>query len=253
MFYTERQQKIIELLASKGRLSVLELRTTLGASEATIRRDLDRLHDSGKLQRVHGGAILPERAAPEPPVMLRKSAQAEEKRRIAQAAAALVQDGETIFIGSGTTALEVARCLMGRKNLTVITNALTVINTLCQVSDMSVISVGGLFRSSELSFVGYLAEQSLKDLRPQKVIMGIRAISLKDGLTNDYLPEVSTDRVIIHSAPEVILAADHTKFGKVSTAFVASLNTLHKIVTDTGTPPEIVQELQGMGIEMIVV
>ena len=146
---------------------------------------------------------------PEPPVILRGSEMIEEKRRIGQAAASLIGDGETVFIGSGTTTLEVARCLIGRKNLTVATNALTVVNVLAQDQGISVISTGGLLRRSELSFVGHIVQQSLNELRPNKVIIGMRSISLNEGMTNDYLREVSTDRIIIRSAPEVIVVADH--------------------------------------------
>jgi len=253
MIHQERQHKILEMLEAKSRVWVAELSAYLGVSEATVRRDLDRMKELGQVTRVHGGAILAEKATPEPPVMQRTVDQMEEKRRIGRAAAELIQDGETVFLGSGTTTLEVARNLLGRKNLTVITNALTVINALAQNTDISLVATGGLLRPSELSFIGYLTEQALRELRPQKVVMGIRAISLKEGLTNDYLPEVTTDRVIINSAPEVILVADHTKFGKVSTAFVASFQNLHKIVTDTGTPPEIVAELQRSEIAVLIV
>jgi DeoR/GlpR family transcriptional regulator of sugar metabolism len=253
VFNHERQQKILELLQANARVRVSELSDSLGVSEATVRRDLEKLQEQGRIQRTHGGAILAERAAPEPPVLQRTAENTDEKRRIGQAAAALIRDGETVFIGSGTTTLEVARSLVGRRNLTVITNALTVVNTLAHQDGMTVIATGGVLRPSELSFIGHLTEQALKELRPQKVIMGIRAISLSDGLTNDYLPEVSTDRVIIRSAPEVILVADHTKFGKVSTAFVAPVTAAHKIVTDSGTSPEMIVELRQAGIEIVAV
>jgi DeoR/GlpR family transcriptional regulator of sugar metabolism len=249
----KRQQKILDLLDENASVRVSELSKSLGVSEATVRRDLDSLHEKGRVQRIHGGAILVERAAPEPPVVHRTNENIAEKRRIGQTAARLIQDGETIFIGSGTTTLEVARNLVNRQNLTVITNALPIINVLAQSEGISVIATGGLLRLSELSFIGYITDQTLHELRPQKVIMGIRAISLVDGLTNDYLPEVTTDRVIIQSAPEVILVADHTKFGKVSTALVAPLTSIHKIITDPATPPEIVDELRRVNIEVLIV
>lgn len=248
-----RHQRIIDLLETNTHVSVSELSDQLGVSQATIRRDLDGLQKQGRLQRTHGGAVLVERAAPEPPVMQRTQENAEEKRRIGEAAAGLVQEGDTVFIGSGTTTLEVARHLMGRENITVITNALTVINMLKQEKRITVLSTGGLLRASELSFIGHISELALQELRPQKVVMGIRAISLTDGLTNDYVPEVSTDRVIIRSAPEVILVADHSKFGKVSTAFVADVTAVDRIITDSGISPELLQELKQMEVEVTVV
>lgn len=253
MLNNKRQQQILHLLDENASVRVSELSKSFGVSEATVRRDLDSLHEMGRIQRIHGGAILVERAAPEPPVVHRTNENIAEKQRIGQAAASLVLDGETIFIGSGTTTLEVAKSLVNRQNLTVITNALPVINVLAQSEGISVIATGGLLRLSELSFIGYITDQALHEFRPQKVIMGIRAISLLGGLTNDYLPEVTTDRIIIQSAPEVILVADHTKFGKVSTAFVAPLSSIHKVITDSATPPEIIDELRRTNIEVLMV
>jgi DeoR/GlpR family transcriptional regulator of sugar metabolism len=211
MFNHERGQKILEMLKRSHSVRVTELSGIFNVSEATVRRDLDRLQEQGKVKRVHGGVILAEQAAPEPPVLLRASEQAEEKERIGQAAARMVYEGDTIFIGSGTTTEAMARNLRGANNITVITNSLRVINILAQQEQISVIATGGLMRVSELSFISHLAGQALQELRPNKVFMGIRAISLAGGLTNDYIPEVSTDRIIIRSAPEVILLADHTK------------------------------------------
>jgi DeoR/GlpR family transcriptional regulator of sugar metabolism len=253
MLTNYRQQKILDILESGTKVRVRELSKSLGVSEATVRRDLDDLKQRGHIHRIHGGAILAEKASPEPPVVQRTHENANEKCRIGQEAAGLIHDDETIFIGSGTTALEVARNLVDRRNLTVITNSLPVINTLARGQGISIIAIGGMLRLSELSFIGYITEQALREFRPQKVIMGIRAISLDEGLTNDYLPEVTTDRVIIQSAPEVILVADHSKFGKVSTAFVALLTSIHKVVTDVATPSDMVDDLRRMHIQVLTV
>lgn len=248
----ERQRRILELLEQRENIRVSELSDLLNVSLATIRRDLNKLRDLGEVERFHGGAVLSLPSAPEPPVIQRSGENMAEKERIGKAAAALIQDGDVIFIGSGTTALEVARNILGHKNLTVITNALTVINLLSNEESVTLVSTGGIFRRSELSFIGHLAEQALSELRPQMVIMGIRAISLQDGLTNDYLPEVNTDRAIIRAASEVIIVADHSKFGKVSTAFVAPINVIHKLVTDDRTPKDMLASIQALGVEVIV-
>jgi DeoR/GlpR family transcriptional regulator of sugar metabolism len=246
MFTYERQHKILQILEKNPSVRISDLSEWLGVSEATVRRDLDRLCEIGSIKRIHGGAVRVERTPPEAPVIQRTNVNIEEKRRIGNLAADLVEAGDTVFIGSGTTTLEVARCLAGRQDLTVITNAQTVINLLSQEEGITLIGTGGFLRSSELSFIGHLTEQVLRELRPQKVIMGIRAVSLEHGLTNDYMPEVSTDRVIIQSAPEVVLVADHTKFGKVATALVAPLSAIHTLVTDTGLDGEILAALRGI-------
>jgi DeoR/GlpR family transcriptional regulator of sugar metabolism len=232
---------------------VSDLSKTFNVSEATIRRDLGRLQKSGKIMRFHGGAFYHEPAKPEPPIIERAMEQSEEKKKISSAAADLIEDGETVFIGSGTTTEILASNLKGRQNITVITNSLLVVNQLVDETDIVLVQVGGNLRRTERSFIGYLAEQAIKEMRPSKVFIGIRSISLTEGLTSDYLPEVSTDRIIINSAPEVILLADYTKFGKVSTAFVCSLGEISKIITDTSTPSSIIAELKKGGIVVIVV
>ena len=253
MFNYYREQKILEILKAKPNIRVSELSDSLQVSEATIRRDLNRLQGVGKIKRVHGGAVLFEKAAPEPPVVLRGADQADEKKRIGRAAVQLISPGETIFIGSGTTTEAFARNLVGRKDISIITNSLLIISILAQEAELPIISTGGLLRISELSFIGHLTEQALQELRPNKVFMSIRAISLVGGLTNDYMPEVSTDRVIIQSAPEVVLLADHTKFNKISTAFVAPLSAVHTVITDIGTPGDIRSSLQELGVRVIAV
>jgi DeoR/GlpR family transcriptional regulator of sugar metabolism len=118
-------------------------------------------------------------------------------------------------------------------------------------TDINVIITGGILRHSELSMIGYIVEQTLKELHADKVIVSMRAVSVDEGLTNDNLLETMTDRQIIQLAHEVILVADHSKFGKVSTAVVAPITAVHKIVTDTQTPQETIQSLRAMGITVI--
>jgi len=252
MFTYERHHRILQILEKNPSVRVSDLSSSLGVSEATARRDLDRMHETGQIRRIHGGAVLAVKSTPEAPVLQRSTDCSEEKRRIGKLASTLVADGDTIFIGSGSTTQEVARNLVGRQNLTVITNALTVVNTLSQEDGISLVVTGGLLRSSELSFIGHLTEQALRELRPQKVIMGIRAISLDEGLTNDYLPEVSTDRVIIQSAPEVILVADHSKFGQVSTALVAPIAAVNTLVTDSAIDPQVLTGLRELIANILI-
>src|SRR5688572_17820362 len=247
----ERQQQILRLLGQEQRISVTEICERLSISEATARRDLEALAEQGKLQRVHGGAILLEQAPPELPILERETEQAQEKIRIGRAAADLIADNETVFLGSGTTILEVARNLRDRRNLTVITNSLLVLNTLTGLTEITVIALGGMLRSTELSFIGHITEQALAEVRADKVLIGARGINLEQGLTNDYLPETMTDRAILKVGREIIIAADHTKVNRVSTAFLAPLTSMHKFVTDHETSDEFVSALNQQGIKVI--
>lgn len=250
---TERQLQIIQYLSCQQRISVAEICGKFSVSEATARRDLDVLDEQGTIRRIHGGAISINQAPPELPILQRESEQADEKSRIGQAAANLIQNGETVFLGSGTTVLEVARALHNRKGLTIISNSLPVLNVLSGLPDVTVISLGGILRSCEFSFIGYITEQALAEVRADKVVIGVHAINLENGLTNDYLPETMTDRAILKSGREVIVVADHTKINTVSTAFLAPLSSIHKLVTDQMTPLEFISPLRLQGIEVIIV
>ncbi|HTK10909.1 MAG TPA: DeoR/GlpR family DNA-binding transcription regulator [Ktedonobacteraceae bacterium] len=250
---TERLLQIEHLIQERQHVRVTELSERFGVSEPTIRRDLQKLETMGRIQRAHGGASAMEQALPEPPIGQRSTEYIDEKRHIGYATARLIQDGETIFLGSGTTTLEVARNLYGKKDLTVITNAINIAHYLASNTDINVIITGGVLRHSALSMIGYIVEQTLKELRADKAIVSMRAISVDDGLTNDNLLETMTDRKIIQLAREVILVADHTKFGKVSTAVVAPITAVHKVVTDEQTPDETIQRLREMSITVLQV
>jgi DeoR family transcriptional regulator of aga operon len=249
---TDRQLQILQLLERRQRISVGELCATFEVSQATARRDLESLASQGKIQRVHGGAIALNQAPPEQPILQRQSEQADEKIRIGQAAAALVQDGETVFLGSGTTVLEAARLLRGRQELTVLTNSLPVVNALAGARGIAVICLGGMLRESELSFIGHITEQALAEVRADKVFIGTRAISLEYGLTNEYLPETMTDRAILKAGKEIIVLADHTKFGRAATVRLAPLEGIHIIITDRQTPRDKLEAVQSRGLRVIV-
>lgn len=248
----ERQKQILSLLGKQGRLSVAEIVEQFSISEATARRDLETLASQGKAQRVHGGVIAAEQAPPELPILEREGEQTDEKASIGRAAAELIADGETVFLGSGTTALEAAKHLRDRKNLTVITNSLPVLNALAGIKDITVVSLGGQLRESELSFIGHITEQALAELRVDKVIMGTRGISLEHGLTNDYLPETLTDRAILKIGRTVIIVADHTKINRVATALLAPLNSMQVFVTDSHAEKKFLHSLKKLEIEIII-
>ena len=212
---------------------------------------------------MHGGAIVLTQAPPEQAILHRQNEQADEKMRIGQAAAALVRAGETVFLGSGTTVLEVARALRGRRELTVLTNSLPVVNALAGAGawrvqvprrrGQTLICLGGMLRDSELSFIGHITEQALAEVRADKVFIGTRAISLEYGLTHEYLPETMTDRAILKAGKEIIVLADHTKFGRAATVRLAPLESIHTIVTDQGTSQDFLEAFQERGVSVTVV
>lgn len=248
----ERQKQILSLLSQQGRLSVAEIVAQFSISEATARRDLETLASQGKAQRVHGGVIAVEQAPPELPILERENEQADEKARIGRVAARLVANNETVFLGSGTTVLEIARNLRDHKNLTVITNSLPVLNILSGNKEITVVSLGGMLRDSELSFIGHITEQALVEVRADKVFMGTRGVSLEHGLTNDYLQETLTDRAILKSGRDVMIVADHTKVNRVATVLLAPLTSMHTFVTDSKADKKFVQALNRQGIQVLM-
>jgi len=247
-----RQQLILEAVKHNRQATVAELSHRFDVSQVTIRRDLRELASLGALRRAHGGAVVAASVLPEPPVVQRMERAENCKACIGRAAAALVSDGDSVFIGSGSTTAHVARHLVGRKDLTVVTNALTIATEFASVEGVTVVVTGGMMRPSELSLVGHITEQSLREVRVDKVILGMRAINLEAGMTNDYLPEVMTDRTIIEMAPELIVVADHTKFGKIASAYVAPVERVTTLVTNSDTDPETLNHLRELGIRVII-
>lgn len=253
MLKSARHTQIRKLVDANGHVTVGELKRTLGVSKATIRRDLDVLAESGWLRRTHGGAVSIEGTGREPPVIHRQSEFQLEKQRIGRQAAALVKERETIFLGSGTTVHEVARNIRDIQGLTVITNALNVANELVECLNIELIVIGGMFRQSELSMVGYVAERAIQEFRADKVIIGMRGIDPVHGLTSDYLPEAITDRAILSIAACNILVADHSKLGRVSPVFLAPISSAHVLISDRAAPEQTVAAIREQGLDVQLV
>jgi DeoR family transcriptional regulator, aga operon transcriptional repressor len=255
MLKKERQRKILKVVESTGKVEVDELAKDLHVSVMTVRRDLTELDELGLIERVHGGALLPHdnQGDEEPPVMERSKEKDEIKESIGRIVAGMIKDGEKIFLGSGSTTVAVAAALLRHRNLTVITNAINIANTLIAAPQINVAVVGGFLRRSELSLIGHIAENALQGLHVDKVIIGIRGIDPVKGLTNDNMEELITDQAILNISKNVIIVADHSKFGHVAAIRTAPITTATKIVTNIGGPKDILQTLRQMGIQIVEV
>lgn len=251
MLNAERRQQIIELVEQRKSVTVAELGARFNVSPATIRRDLSELSKRGMIERAHGGAARRVRAAtetPEPPLLKRSAIEADEKRRIGRAAADRVRDGETIIISGGTTAAEMVPHLAGRANLTVITNAINVMLALAAFPSITVIVPGGVLRHSELTLLGPLGEDAMENLRADKLFLGSSAIHPDYGLSAENFAEARSDQTLMGAAHEIVVLADHTKFGRVATVRVAPLTRIRRLITGRETPPETVSLLREQGI-----
>lgn len=242
----QRELVLLERLRDDGHASVRALATDLGVTPSTIRRDLGRLARSGQLIRTYGGARTVD-ARP----LLAGDPMLDAKRAIARAAAGMVEDGSTVVVGSGSTALEFARRIADRR-LTVITNALDVATLLVDQPAMELIVLGGVVRPGMHSMLGHLVELAARELRADMLVMGIGAISLEQGLMNDSVPEILSDRALRGMASSVVVLADSSKFGQVAPAYVYGLDAVDTIVTDAGIPAPTVAALRARGVKVVV-
>jgi DeoR family transcriptional regulator of aga operon len=248
----ERQKQILEAIRRDRKVTLTELSERFGVSEITTRRDLKELEEQGFIELAHGGLAYFSEKPLEPPIIKRQQEQQEAKIKIAKAAAALVKSNESIFISSGSTTMYVARHLKNRAELTVVTNALSVVTELAPYEGLNVIVLGGMLRPTELSMIGHITQQSLREVRVDKVFFGIRGIDPEAGLTNDYMPEILTDRAILDMGSQVILVADHTKLGRIASAFVAPIDRISTLITDEMANQNTLDAIRKMGIEVIV-
>jgi DeoR/GlpR family transcriptional regulator of sugar metabolism len=255
MFKEKRLQLIIEELQENGSVNVVDLKDRYQVSAMTIRRDLIALEKQGLIERTHGGALpSPEtRNRIEPPIIERLNVMAEEKKRIAVWVADHIEPDETIFLGSGTTTLYIARELIIRDDITVVTNSVPVLHELSTNSNMDIITVGGVLRRSELSLIGPFAEPVLENIRVNKVIIGMRGIHPLYGFTCEHPEELVTDRMVMGISDTVIVVADHTKIGQVATNRVSAIDPATMIITTKEAQPRMVRKIQDLGVEVIKV
>jgi len=255
MFREERLQNIIEILNESGRVTVLDLKDKYQVSAMTIRRDLITLEGRGLIERTHGGALPSDetRNRIEPPIIERMNVMAEEKKRIAVWVADNIESGETIFLGSGTTTIYVARELIIRDDITVVTNSVPILHELSNNSNMNVITVGGFLRRSELSLIGVFAEPVLKNIRVNKVIAGMRGIHPLYGFSCEHPEELMTDRMIFRLSDTIVIVADHTKIGQVATNRVAPIDQATLIITTIEAQQSHIKNIQEQGVEVIMV
>lgn len=244
----DRRAQLVARLREDGHASVEALARDLAVTPSTIRRDLRRLASEGALVRTYGGAAVSAAAAGRhAPLDPRLAA----KRAIAAAAADLIEDGQTIAISSGTTALELAWRLADRR-LTVITNALDVAAALLDRPGIELVVLGGVVRPGMHSTLGHLAELALRELRADALFMGIGALSAEHGLMNDTIPEILTDRALRRSARSCVVLADASKLGAVAPAFVFGLDQVDTLVTDADADRREVAALEARGVRVIV-
>jgi DeoR family transcriptional regulator of aga operon len=249
MHKSARLSAILEQLATGGAVDVDSLAKELGASPATIRRDLATLARQRLLQRTHGGAVA-HAVSYELPLRYKGVRFAAEKRRIAAAAAATVAEGMAVGLTGGTTATEVARALAGRDRLTIVTNALNIASELGVRPNIKLIVTGGLARSQTFELSGPIAEASLSGLTLDVAFIGVDGVDTRAGCTTHEEVEAHTNQVMIRHAQRAVLVADSSKIGKITFARICPVRDIDELITDRGADPGAVREMTEAGVQV---
>lgn len=252
MLAQQRRQHIFEEIEASGVATVRELAQRFDVSTITVVRDLQELEQEGLIRRVHGGAISVRGASYEPPYSTREARLSEEKQRIAQKAVELIEDGDSLILDVGTTTLEIARALKGKRNLTILITNLRAALELANQSAMQVIVAGGKLRTGELSLVGHLTEETLRSFQVDKALIGVGGITLEHGLTEFNFDEAGTKRVMLERARQKIVVADHTKFGQVMLTTVAPLHAIDLLITGNELDASFQADLTEAGITFLL-
>jgi DeoR family fructose operon transcriptional repressor len=246
----ERQHRIAEFLQRVEFAALEEIARQVDASLSTIRRDLDVLEGAGNIQRTHGGARVVNPRTDEFTFTARDTHQLAEKEAIGRAAAELIPANQSVIIDAGTTVYHVARHLES-KAPQIITNSLPVANLFASANRVEVVVSGGVIYPRLGVLVGPLAVESFKKIHADVAVMSAGGISL-DGITNSHGLLIDIQRAMINAAQKVIFCFDHTKLGRKSVSPLCDLDCIDTIVTDGGASTELLNQLKGQGIEVIV-
>jgi DeoR family fructose operon transcriptional repressor len=248
----QRRERIQEYLAIHKIVRMDELYKMLDASEATVRRDLEWLEREGVLERTHGGAILSQRMTYEPEYIQRAATNPEEKSWIGELAASLIEDGDIVFINSGTTTAQVIRHIRGDAGITVFTNNLI---AMLEIGDgrFEKYLIGGEFQPLSSSVAGRFAIDNLRQVYANKAILGVDGISLIHGCTVPSNAEAEVIKLMIErTRGEIFIVADHTKWGVVSNFQIASIDEIDKLITDARIDPSTLETLASHSVEILI-
>lgn len=230
--FEKRKKKILDFLSKDGKVEVPMLAETFNVSTETVRRDLERLDSEGKLKRVYGGAIKVRSDSLELPFDEKTLLYAKEKAAIGKYAASLINNGDTVMLGNGTTTIEIIRNLKDHTNVTLVTHSTPTLLLAMELFRGPIIFIGGEVNRHQKTMSGPLAERMLDQLRVNKAFLSTGGISLVDGVTDYELSEANISRKMMERADEVIFLADSSKFGKMTFANICSLDDVYTVITD---------------------
>lgn len=245
----EREKLILNLLG-KGYTTIAELSSKIDVSEATIRRDLQSLEDAKKIRRVHGGAVKVKNADTEPIFIEKATRNAEHKEKIANLALSLIEDSDVIYLDGGSTIQELAKLLVQKKDLTIVTNSLMAAVELFETEHRLII-VGGEFRKLSRTIVGTLTEKILCSVNIDKAFMGTIGFSANKGMSTTDPNEAFTKELVMKNANKVFVLADSSKIGVESFVISGELSYLDALITDAEIDADLIAQLEDNNIEII--
>jgi DeoR/GlpR family transcriptional regulator of sugar metabolism len=250
MLAETRRRILLDMVARQGFATLDELVKALGVSESTVRRDLEALDLGGQVKRTHGGAIYPGEVRALPAFEDRTATATAEKQAIGRAAAALLEDGDTVLLDGGTTTLEVARSLVGRP-LQVVTNSLPIAQLLAASTTVDLVLIGGYVYPRTGVALGPMAIAAMQGIRVRTAVLGAGGI-VAEGVFNHNLLLVETERQMMACGQEVLIVADHTKFGRQALTRLCGLDEVGHLVVDPGLPDEYraIAEKAGVAIHL---
>lgn len=250
---SRRLLAVLRLLGEHETVGLHRFVDELGISVATVRRDLADLESQGLLTRTHGGARIASSAV-EVPVRLRAGTSHRTKLLIARRAATFLPEGPyAVAIGGGTTAAEVARALVFRHELTIVTNSLTTAGEIGTRPNLRVLVTGGIVRPNSFELVGVLAENTFSALNVGTAFLGADGLSADGGVTTHDETEARTNAAMVRAAQRTVVVADSSKIGRVTLAQVADLAGIDDVVTDSGAPAEELDRISALGPRVHVV
>ena len=252
----KRKDLILYELDNFEKVSVTQLAKKFGVTTETIRRDLDALEAEYKLKRIHGGAIKISFDKKEPSHTQKRNVYREEKQRIGHKAASLINNNDIITIDTGTTTCEILYYIKDKKNLTILLNTVAGLNILIDlkskgVFDGKIIFLGGEINAEQLSCIGPISENILKNFYVDKAFIGVGGVSLQNGLTGYDVDEANLSKKIMENAKEVIIVADHSKIGVRNFYKIEDIENVNVIVSDVEAPNEWSNILSEYGIDWI--
>ena len=240
MFGAARLEKIKNIITEKKHVDVSTLSSLLAVTEVTVRKDLEKLEKQGFITKTHGGAMLNEKTPDDsrliPDASNEDASLSKEKQMIGQIVAHMVKEHDSIFLGSGSTCCYIAKALVNKKNINIVTNNLNVANVLAAASSINVVLTGGNLIGHTMTLVGDIVQRTLEGIFIDKAFISVAGVHINNGFTVSNLDELNVYRSVLNIARELIVVADYSKFEKTSFVKFVPLVTANKVISNESIP-----------------